>query len=125
MNRRHFLTVSTSALGALAVSGCASDDKTAKTTPSTAKKRLPVQMYVGCQKSPTSAERLQFFKRHGVDHICGYPVIEDRTRGYWTVAELAKTKDLCEKHGVTLDMVALPFLTSSHIDRTKRSAIML
>jgi mannonate dehydratase len=38
---------------------------------------------------------------------------------------LEKTRDLCEKRGIALDMVALPFLTSSHIDREQRGAIML
>lgn len=120
MNRRHFLSAS-----ALTLAGCLSKDQDPKPAPTSAKKRQPVKMYLGCQRSPTSAERLQFFKRHGVDHICGYPVIEDRERGHLTVAELARTKDLCDKHGVTLDMVALPFLTSSHVDRTKRAAIVL
>jgi mannonate dehydratase len=82
-------------------------------------------MYVGCQRGPTTPQMLQFFKRHGVDHLCGYPVIQDRARGHWTVAELGATRELCEKHGVTLDMVALPFLKSSHIDRETRPAIML
>lgn len=38
---------------------------------------------------------------------------------------MEKTRDLGEKHGIKLDMVAMPFLTSSHIDREKRGAIML
>ena len=45
--------------------------------------------------------------------------------GAWTADELKRTRDLCEQHGVALDMVALPFLTSSHIDRENRGAIML
>src|SRR5258707_1028193 len=79
----------------------------------------PMKMYVGCQRSPTTPEMLQFFKRHGVNNICGYPP-DPGPRGHWLVEDLQKTRDLCEKHGVTLDMVALPFLTSSHIDREKR-----
>ncbi len=84
----------------------------------------PIKMYVGTQRSPTNPELLQYFKRHGVDHICGYPP-HPGDRGYWTVEDLEKTRDLCEEHGITLDMVALPFLPSSHIDREKRGAIML
>jgi mannonate dehydratase len=34
-------------------------------------------------------------------------------------------RELAEKHGITVDMVPLPFLSSSHIDREKRGAIML
>ena len=28
---------------------------------------------LGCQRGPTDVRRLQYFKRHGVDHVCGYP----------------------------------------------------
>ena len=32
-----------------------------------------VKLYAGTQRSPTSARMLQFIKRHGVDHVCGFP----------------------------------------------------
>lgn len=114
MRRREFLTAAGVAAGS---GGLASGGEKQGVTGR-------VKMYVGCQRGPTTETMLQFHKRHGVDHICGFPVIGEG-RGYWTVEELARTKDLCEKEGVTLDMVALPFLTSSHIDREKRGAIML
>jgi mannonate dehydratase len=81
-------------------------------------------MHVGCQRSPTTPEMLSFFKRHGVDHICGYPP-DPGARGRWTVDDLQRTRDLCVRHGVTLAMVALPFLTSSHVDHERRGAIVL
>ena len=81
-------------------------------------------MHVGTQRGPTDPVMLEYFKRHGVDHICGYPP-DPCARGYWSVEDLKRTRDLCEAHGIALDMVALPFLTSSHIDREKRGAIML
>ncbi|MPY89965.1 MAG: TIM barrel protein [Luteitalea sp.] len=81
-------------------------------------------MHVGTQQRGTTSAMLQYFKRHGVDHICGYPP-DPGERGYWTVEDVAKTREMCEKHGITLSMVALPFLPSSHIDREKRGAIML
>ena len=84
----------------------------------------PVKMHVGTQRGPTSPPMLEFFKRHGVNNICGYPP-DPGQRGHWTVEELEQTRDLCEKHGIGLDVVALPFLTSSHIDREKRPGIML
>jgi mannonate dehydratase len=84
----------------------------------------PVKMHVGTQQGPTTPQMLQYLKRHGVNHICGYPP-DPGGRGYWTSEELQKTHDLCEKHGVALDMVALPFLSSSHIDHESRGAIML
>src|SRR5262245_43176628 len=86
--------------------------------------RKPVRMYVGCQQSPTTPQMLQYFKRHGVDHICGYRP-NPGERAYWTVDVLDQTRGLRETHAITLDMVALPFLSSSHIDRERRGAIML
>ena len=84
----------------------------------------PLRMHAGAQRSPTNVEILQFLKRHGVNHCCGYPP-HPGERGYWLKEDLEKTRELCEAHGVSLDMVALPFLASSHIDREKRGAIML
>ena len=84
----------------------------------------PLKMHAGAQRSPTNTEILQFLKRHGVNHCCGYPP-HPGERGYWLPEDLEQTKDLCESHGVSLDMVALPFLASSHIDREKRGAVML
>ncbi len=68
--------------------------------------RWPVRMHVGSQRGPTTPEMLQFFKRHGVDHICGH--LATPARGYWTVEELRQTRDLCEHHGISFDMAALP-----------------
>ena len=67
-------------------------------------------MHVGCQNGPTTPKMLDYFKRHGVDHICGYPP-DPGAEGHWSVDDLKRTKDLCQQHGVALDMVALPFLT--------------
>ena len=117
MDRRSFLAMTGSAAAALAAD-----------TPSTAvaaqRTRRRVKMHVGTQRGPTTPEMLQYFKRHGVNHICGYPP-NPGERGYWTVEELEQTRELCEKHGIELSMVALPFLSSSHIDRERRGAIML
>jgi len=122
MKRREFLTISGAAaamagsadLNALSVDASESD----------ATSRRPVRMVVGTQRFPTTPEILNYVKRHGVDHVCGFPPAPG-DRGYWTVDELEQTRERCESHGVTLDMVALPFLSSSHIDREKRGAIML
>jgi mannonate dehydratase len=72
-------------------------------------------MVVGCQRSPTDARRLGHFKRHGVEHICGFPPDGD-TPGAWTVESLTKLRELCEAHGVALDMVEFPTLSSASID---------
>lgn len=124
MNRRRFLSLGGGV--AAVASGLGpqrSDGAPVQSTTKPAPERR-VQMHVGTQRSGTTAEMLQYFKRHGVDHICGYPP-DPGERGYWTVEDVEKTRELCEKHGVTLSMVALPFLHSSHIDKEKRGAIML
>ena len=83
-----------------------------------------IKMHVGCQRGPTTAQSLDYFNRHGVEHICGYPP-DPGPDGHWSVDDLKRTKDFCQAHGVSLDMVALPFLSSSHIDHERRGAIML
>ncbi|MCP5116268.1 MAG: TIM barrel protein [bacterium] len=116
MKRRDFFT--TAGAGFAAGVAC-----TREAEPTSAAGELkPIKMVLGCQSGPTSEERLQFFKRHAVDHICGYPETED---GHYTEGTVSALRERCEKHGVSLDMVAAPFLSSSHIDREKRPNIML
>jgi mannonate dehydratase len=81
-------------------------------------------MVVGCQRAPTDVRRLQHFKRHGVEHICGYPENGESAAG-WSVASLQRLRDLCESQGVTLAMVEFPTLSSVSIDQSRRKAIML
>ncbi len=75
------------------------------------------RMVAGCQRAPTDARRLQHFKRHGIDHICGYPGNEDDPAS-WSVESLSRLRDLCASHGVSLDMIQLPGLSSASIDRS-------
>jgi mannonate dehydratase len=83
-----------------------------------------VMMKLGCQSGPTSEQRLQFFARHGVQGICGYPEDSEK-KGYFSVDDLSRIKERCEKWKVSLDCIEPGFLASSHIDRTARPAIML
>lgn len=82
-------------------------------------------MKLGCQSGPTSDKRLQFFARHGVKNICGYPEFRDGKAGIPTVDELLKLKERASKWDTSIDLIAPSFLASSHIDRTERPAIML
>src|SRR5262245_27284836 len=113
MQRRQFLAAAGAATLAPAITPARADAP-----------RLPVKMRVGCQRQPTSPEMLRFFKRHGVDSIVGYPEFP-KERGYWDADDLGRLKDLASKHGVTVEMVAFPFLHSSHVDRTERAGIVL
>jgi mannonate dehydratase len=80
---------------------------------------------LGCQKRPTTAEGVQIWQRFGVTHVCGGPEPKNPERGYWTVDELSKIRDLCEKARITLAMMWEPFLNSTNIDNVDRPAIML
>ena len=114
MNRRQLLT-STAAAAAFTATSPGQ-------TPAQTRKRA--LMKLGCQSGPTNEKRLQFFARHGVEAICGYPEDPEK-KGYYSVEDISRTRELCEKHKVALDCIAPPFLASSHVDRTERPAIML
>ena len=122
MDRRQFISTAGAAAGATALSSCATQPQTGGESKPEPK---PIKMHVGTQRGPTSPEMLQYIKRHGVDHICGYPPRPPEDRGYWTYEDVAKTREMCEQNGISLDVVQLPFLSSSHIDREKRGAIMM
>ncbi len=113
MRRRHFISTSLIA-PAVVRAGIASRRSAPGAT----------RMKLGCQSGPQTDERLEFFARHGVDAICGSPPA--RADGLiWTADDLAQLRERVEKHGMTLDMIAPPFLESTHVDRTQRPAIML
>jgi mannonate dehydratase len=91
------------------------------------RERAPVRgrLKLGCQKRPTTAEGVLVWQRFGVTDVRGGPEPKDPPRGYWTVEELSKVRDLCEKAGITLQMMWEPFLHSAHIDTVDRPAILL
>ena len=70
---------------------------------------------LGCQRGPTDVRRLQHFKRHGVDHVCGYPE-NGADPASWTVEALTALRDRCAAQGVALDMIEFPMLSSASID---------
>ena len=115
MNRRMFLSMGS--LGALRFGASNGASGTGGTTPR-------ARMHVGTQRGPTSDEMLMYFKRHAVENICGYPPAENE-HGDWTVDVLSAFRERCATHGVSLDMVQFPFMSSSHVDRARRRAIML
>jgi mannonate dehydratase len=114
MNRRQFFARSSAGAAALA--------SAAPEAASAASK--PLLMKLGCQTAPTNEQHLRYLARYGVRNICGYPQIADG-RLYATVDELRAMRDLAEKNGISVDCIAPPFLSSSHIDRERHPAIML
>ena len=114
MNRRKFVT--SSATVAALVGGSAPVLEGATT-----KRAL---MKLGCQSAPSNEKHFQYFARYGVGNVCGYPEITDG-RLYATVEELNRLHDMGDRHKISIDCIAPPFLESSHIDREKHPAIML
>jgi mannonate dehydratase len=116
MNRRRFFSLTGTGLGLVTPLG----GRTAGANPA----RLPpVRMKVGCQEGPTTPEWLRFWARHGVRNVCGS--LGGRGDGPLTVEELNGLRGRCAEHGISLDMVRLPFLRPSSVDSDKRSAIVL
>ena len=112
MNRRQFVSNSGAALAAAAhPSSIAAAPKRAL-------------MKLGCQTTPTSEEHMKYLARYGVEGICGTPEVPDG-RLYATVDELKRMREMAEKYRIRVDLIAPPFLASSHIDREKHPAIML
>ena len=81
-------------------------------------------MRLGCQSAPTNDTHLKYLARYGVRDITGYPEIANG-RLYATADELKRMLDLGHQNGIHFEGIALPFLTSSHIDKEKHPAIML
>jgi mannonate dehydratase len=67
--------------------------------PQNKSKKQEVQMYVGTQQGCTP-DMLQFYKRYGVDHVCGTPE-------KWTREGLLELKERCISNGIALDMVPI------------------
>jgi len=80
------------------------------------------------EQKEMQTQMLQFFSRYGVEHACAYHPTHQRQQEHysiWTVEDLEKTRDLYAEHGISLDMVAMTLLDSSHVDRESRPSIML
>lgn len=116
MNRRNF--VSSSGAAAIALGAGL---KPSRCSAARGKRTL---FKLGCQSAPTNDTHLKYLARYGVRNICGYPEIADG-RLYATVQELKRMRDLAEKNGISVDCIAPPFLSSSHVDREKHPAIVL
>src|ERR1700722_24066 len=90
MKRRHFMGLAGLTLAAArrAAQTPAGERSAAPTRPGDT-----VPMHLGCQRGPTTGAMLQEFRRHGVEHICGYPP-NPGARGHWSLDELARTREL-------------------------------
>jgi len=119
MNRRKFIA-STGVAAAALHSGRLS----AAANPAPQAAGRPVLMKLGCQNPPSTDTHFKYLARYGVRNICGYPEIAGG-RLYATVDELKRLRDLAEKNGISVDCIAPPYLSSTHVDETPHPAIML
>ena len=104
MKRRNFLTSGAAAAGAAALPGCNARSPYDSAAP---KQKKPIRMHAGTQ----------YIKRHGIDHIACWPEeVNDDTMA----DDFSRARELVEKHGLHLDVVAPPLL-----HRAPVAAIML
>jgi mannonate dehydratase len=127
IGRRSFMQIGGAAAAAAGTAALLGSSPAQASGDNQHRKPRKLKMFVGTQRRASSPAVLQEFTRHGVTHWVGYPPNPPLAegRGYWLASEVEQTREFAEQNGVTLDMVALPLLTSSHIDRDARPAIML
>ncbi len=119
MNRRQF--VAAAATPALAASA-QTTASLPKNHPGLDYKPGKAVMVLGCQSGPMTDERMNYFKRHGVDHITGYP--ETMPGGGWDLDSMKRMVDLAQKHKVSVDMIQFP-LSSAYIAKATMPSIMM
>lgn len=116
MNRKRFLNIAAS-MGAASLVQRITPQASASPGPAATQKVL---MHLGTQRgavrlgNPEAGKALQYFKRHAVNHICGFPPPDE-----WSAEKLAALRELVESHGVSLDMVDMP------LGRTRMNPIMM
>ena len=109
ISRRGFIGASSSGLVA---AGLASVGAVAEASPARAQDRKPVRMTLGCQSSPTSDEHFAFLARYGLANVVAQPIQSDPSRLYATVDELVALRALGQKHGLSVDMTSVRFMSS-------------
>src|SRR4051812_46875356 len=97
MNRRRFVSLS----GAAAAGLAADAPRPASAAPAS------VLMKLGCQTTPTNEQHIRYLARYGVQAICGFPQVPP-DRLYATADELKTMREMAEKNGVTVDLLAPP-----------------
>jgi len=84
----------------------------------------PLKLHVGSQRRASTNTEAQFLVRHGVKHWVPSPRTSGG-RGYWVPSDLYPVLDFAAANGLTVEMVALPFLGSTNVNTESRPAIML
>ena len=119
MNRRQFVAAAATPALAAAAQNTAS---LPKNHPGLDYKPGKAVMVLGCQSGPMTDDRMNYFKRHGVDHITGYP--ETMPGGGWDLESMKRMVELGNKHKVSVDMIQFP-LSSAYIAKATMPSIMM
>ncbi|MCX6899387.1 MAG: mannonate dehydratase [Verrucomicrobia bacterium] len=123
MKRRDFFSIAGTAGVGTIVAGMSGLSAAALAAQKTARSK-PSLMKVGTQQGPVTDAMLQYFKRHGVSHICAtVPRAKDAKDG-WQIEDLFRLRELVETHGLQLAMLALP-MGSVEASRAENPNIML
>jgi len=121
MKRRDFLSMAGAAGVGTVVAGMKGLGATAMAAPNASASK-PALMKVGTQQGPVNDVMLQYFKRHGVSHICA--TVPRTKGGGWQMDDLLRLRESVEAHGLQLAMLALP-MGSSVISHAENPNIML
>ena len=83
-------------------------------------------MYPALQTGDLSDDNMKFARQIGVENIVASNLNELIPKGQrvWKKEDLIASREQVEKHGITMDVLALP-LSSHHIDRAENPNIML
>jgi mannonate dehydratase len=84
----------------------------------------PLKLHVGSQRGASTATAAAYLVRHGVTRWVPSPATSGG-RGYWVPSDLYQVQDFAAANGLTVEMVALPFLGSTNVNTEARPAIML
>lgn len=129
IDRREFIGRTTAGIAAAGISGGTLSASTAATGQISSKVRSTwpggnLKPKLGCQSGPGSEDRFAFFARYGLTNVCSRaPTPEDSFVS--TVDQLSQTREMAERHGLSLDILDPALLPSSHIDRERNPAIMM
>ncbi len=120
MKRRDFIRAAgVSAVGVTALKAKAVERES---SPAQSGMRKRARMRIGAQRRPVNEELLNFYARHGVDGICGYPQLKENRR--WNLDEVLRLRERIEKHGLTFDLASFR-LTSGGIENQVFPNILL
>ena len=140
MDRRGFIQTGGAAAATAAVAAAAGAAALTKTSPSVAAAvqsvasgspgfvpgniQRPLKLHVGTSRTASTATAAAYLVRHGVSAWVPSPTTSGG-RTYWVPSDLYAVQDFAAANGLTVEVIALPFLGSTNVNTEARPAIML